>query len=326
MTLVRIIKSWTFPNLLRQTPGTDGRWGDIQFTLDAVERCDYVLVLNHLPYDTVVEVPPGHIWCMIQEPPLPAFRCFENGFPHYDRIFTQDRTREGPKFVHTHGSLPWHVGRDYDQLTSETPPTKTRNLSWITSNLGNHKGHRQRLTFLERLRESGVPFDLFGRGFNPIADKWDGLAPYRYAIAVENCSSVDYWTEKITDCFLAGTMPIYYGAANLADYFPRESFVWLDITDPDAPNRVAEIISSDLAERNRDAILEARRRVLEVHNFFPRLSGLIAEDLRNHRPSPHRRTELPAVTDSSGWTNRSPIERLSNAITRRIRRLARMAT
>ena len=31
-----------------------------------------------------------------------------------------------------------------------------------------------------------MPFDLFGRGFHPIADKWDGIAPYRYSIAFEN--------------------------------------------------------------------------------------------------------------------------------------------
>jgi hypothetical protein len=49
MTLVRIVKSWTSPALLRQTPGGSGRWGDCQFTLDPVERCDYLIGLNHIP-------------------------------------------------------------------------------------------------------------------------------------------------------------------------------------------------------------------------------------------------------------------------------------
>ncbi|MGC4071988.1 MAG: glycosyltransferase family 10 [Nibricoccus sp.] len=319
MTLVRIVKSWTKPDLLRQTPGGTGVLNDIRFTLDPVERCDYLIVLNHVPEKISVEVPPENIWCFIQEPPLSAYRCFEKGFPHYSRVFTQDPRLRGRKFVHTHGSLPWHVGRSYDELRASPPPEKTKDLAWITSNLGAHKGHRLRLQFLDRLRKSDVPFDLFGRGFNPVADKSDGLAAYRYAIAVENHSCPDYWTEKIADCYLAGAMPIYFGATNLKEFFPAGSFVWLDITDPDAPRRVAEIIASDQAEKNRDAIAEARRRVLEDHNLFPRLARLIADDLAN-RPKPaSRHVELPHIPDSSVYhLYHTPLQRLGHAISRRL--------
>ena len=30
-------------------------------------------------------------------------------------------------------------------------------------------------------------------------------------------------SEKIADCFLAWTMPIYYGCPRIAEYFPAES-------------------------------------------------------------------------------------------------------
>jgi hypothetical protein len=322
MTLVRIVKSWAKPDLLRQTPGGSGVWGDVRFTLDPVERCDYLLVLNHTPEAITVEVPPGHIWCMMQEPPLRAYRCFEKGFPFYSRIFTQDRRLRIEKFTHSHGSLPWHVNRTYDQLQDSPLPDKTKDLAWITSSLGAHKGHRLRLQFLDRLKKSAVPFDLFGRGFNPIADKWDGLAPYRYALAVENYAGPDYWTEKIADCFLAGTMPIYFGATNISDYFPKESYVWLDLNDPNAPRRVAEIIRSDLAEKNRDAIAEARRRVLEEHNLFPRLAHLIADDLvKNPAPASLRQT-IPYIPDYSAYyLKHTPLQRFSQAIARRFRRL-----
>jgi hypothetical protein len=214
------------------------------------------------------------------------------------------------------------VGRGYDELHAAPPPAKSRALSWITSNLGAHRGHKLRLDFLARLRASGVPFDLFGRGFNPVADKWDGLAPYRYAIAVENHSCPDYWTEKITDCFLAGTMPIYFGATNIAEYFPPESFAWLDITAPDAPHRVAEIIASDRAEKNRAALAEARRRVLEEHNFFPRFARLIAEDRVKNPARAARRTALPAVPDHSVyWLNHTPLQRAWHKVARRLRLL-----
>lgn len=321
MTLVHIAKSWPNPDLRRQTPGHKCVWGDCQFTLDTVERCDYLVVLNHIPRDMTVEVAPERIWAVMQEPPLPAYRCFEKGFRYYNRIITQDLRLQERKIIHSHGSLPWHVARSYDELTAMARPEKTRDLSWITSNLGMHKGHRLRLQFLDRLKAAAVPFDLFGRGFQPLPDKWDGIAPYRYAIAVENHSCEHYWTEKIADCFLAWTMPIYFGATKLADYFPAESYVWLDITDPAAPQRVAEVVRSNLAEKNRDAIAEARRRVLDEHNLFPRLARLIAEDLRSSRSSLPRKLHLPYVPDQSVYyASHTRWERIWHRVRRRLGR------
>src|SRR4051812_16709717 len=311
MTLVRIVKSWTSPDLMRQTPGGRGVWGDCQFTFDPVEHCDYLIALNHVPQEMTVEVARSNIWCVVQEPPDPSFEWISKGISHYGRVFTQDANLRGKRITQTHGSLPWHVNRTYDELRAAPPPAKTRDLSWITSNLAANAGHRRRLAFLARLQAARVNFDLFGRGFQPLPDKWDGLAPYRYALAVENHSAPHYWTEKIMDCFLAGTMPIYFGAPNIADYFPRESFVWLDIGDPDAPQQVAEIIRSDRAEKNREALAEARRRVLEVHQFFPRIAGLIAEDRASGRQQTPERIQLPAMPDLTNYyRSHTPCQRL----------------
>lgn len=174
----------------------------------------------------------------------------------------------GARRVCCQPALPWAVNRDYDFLKSSPPPDKTRHLSWITSNLRRLRGHRRRMTFLESLRAS-VDFDLFGRGFTPIDDKWDGLAPYRYSLAVENFRGPYYWTEKIIDPLLAWTMPIYYGCTNLDRYLPRGSFVAIDIDDPGAPRKVRETIGSDLCDRNRDAIAEARRLILDRYQLLP---------------------------------------------------------
>lgn len=320
MTLVRIVKSWLQPDLLRQTPGRAGNWNGVRFTLDPVERCDYLLALNHVPASLTVEVPRENIWCIVQEPPVPTNRWIEKGIPHYGRLLTQDPRLSGPKVTHAHGALPWHVGRTYDQLVRERVQPKTKALSWITSNLGVLEGHRRRLAFLDRLRRSGITFDLWGRGFTPLTDKWDGLAPYRYAIAIENHAAPHYWTEKIADCFLAGTMPLYFGARNLADYFPAESFVWIDIDDPRSPQRVAEVIASDRAERHREAVMEARRRVLDEHQLFPFAAKLIAEHQRSGTRSPAVRVALPAVPDlSSHYQQHGPVSRAWQALWRRLR-------
>lgn len=57
-------------------------------------------------------------------------------------------------------------------------------------------------------------------------NKMDTLKNYRFAICYESMGNVrGYITEKIFDCFAAGTVPIYLGATNIADYIPQNCFI-----------------------------------------------------------------------------------------------------
>jgi len=77
------------PGIMRQTPGSKGLWGDVQFTVKPVKKCDYVIVLNHPSQDTTVQCPEGHIWAVIQEPPADELRKKINkGDVTFNRIYT----------------------------------------------------------------------------------------------------------------------------------------------------------------------------------------------------------------------------------------------
>ena len=216
--LVRIVKNYPYPDLMRQTPGNSRVWNDIEFTTDPVDNCDYVIVLNHAVTDVTVNCPPGNVWAVMQEPPNETYRFMHRGNASFGRIYTQDLSLTNCRHIQTQPVLPWHVNRDYDFLIAAAPPEKTKSLSWVTGNGNAWKGHRVRMRFLEQIKDK-IPFNLYGRGFTPIADKWDGIAPYRYSIAFENFSSPHYWSEKIADCFLAWTMPIYFGCTRISEFF-----------------------------------------------------------------------------------------------------------
>jgi hypothetical protein len=78
-------------------------------------------------------------------------------------------------------------------------------------------------------------FDLYGRFWDPQEFKnWKGtvkskpgtLKQYRFCICYENMRDVKgYITEKIFDCFMAGCIPVYWGASNVTDYIPPECFI-----------------------------------------------------------------------------------------------------
>lgn len=62
-----------------------------------------------------------------------------------------------------------------------------------------------------------IPADLQG--------KREVMSDFKFAICFENCAFPGYVTEKIFDCFLAGCIPIYFGAPDIADFVPKESFI-----------------------------------------------------------------------------------------------------
>lgn len=194
-----------------------------------------------------------------------------------------------PKVVMSPPVLPWFVGYDYpdaggqpritldyDSLSANAFPPKEKLLSVITSDKAFTQGHINRLRFVERLREHyGDKVDIYGHGFRPVNDKWEALAPYKYHIVIENSSEPYYWTEKLSDCLLAGAFPLYYGCPNLSDYIPRSAYEPIDVLRPDDAFAVIDrAINDNLWEQRKDALMEAKRLMLDEYNMFEQIARL----------------------------------------------------
>ena len=102
---------------------------------------------------------------------------------------------------------------------------KTKLVSMISSNKGYTPGHRKRLEYVEKFKNQ---VDLYGTGFNTIERKEDGLRDYMFSINIENASYDTYFTEKLTDCFATGTIPIFYGCKSVVDYFNEDGIIFLE--------------------------------------------------------------------------------------------------
>jgi len=283
MPLVRIAKDWDWPDLLRQTPGGKGVWDGIRFTNEDVDECDALVILNNrMKLAVHAHCPPKRVWVLMQEPYVKGFTDWmAEGHEAFDRVYTNYTPSSDPKYVISQPALPWHVNRTFDELTTCAMPEKKRPLSWVVGNCRDLPGHMKRLAFLRIVQDDkSLDIDLFGRAVCYIEDKWDGLAQYRYSIAAENTSWTDYWTEKIADCFLTWTVPIYYGCNNLEKYFPADSFIRIDIEKPEqAIDIIKQTLRDDDWERRLPALEEARRRVLYEYQIFPYLTRLLHENL-----------------------------------------------
>lgn len=69
--------------------------------------------------------------------------------------------------------------------------------------------------------EHNVPFEI---GLTP-EDKLEFSKNYKFSLAVENTSRKGYVSEKIIEAWAAGTIPIYYGAEDIAEIFNEEAFI-----------------------------------------------------------------------------------------------------
>ena len=123
-----------------------------------------------------------------------------------------------PKFQYAlSNAAPWVEDRQIFE--------KNQLVSMISSNKSMVPGHRKRLEFVNKFKDQ---VHLYGRGFRDLAAKEDGLKDYMFSVAVENAVYDTYFTEKLTDCFATGTIPVFYGCKGVAEYFNEDGIIFLD--------------------------------------------------------------------------------------------------
>jgi glycosyltransferase involved in cell wall biosynthesis len=116
---------------------------------------------------------------------------------------------------------------------------KNKLVSFVTSNKRFTDWHRFRVECVDYLLQNNQKFDLYGVGYNEINGKILGLKDYYFSIAIENGDLKNYFTEKILDCFLTGTIPIYKGCPNIEDYFDKNGIITFNDKE-----ELSEIISN----------------------------------------------------------------------------------
>jgi hypothetical protein len=179
----------------------------------------------------------------------------------YEVVLASDR-----KFCMLHPNIVYHPAGSNLPWVPESRYgiyRKTRMCSMFASTKKMVEAHRYRQRVAERLRHK---LDLYGGacgsprigGNGPSPDKSDGLIPYRFQVVIENASADLYYTEKITDCFATGTVPIYWGAPTIDELFDSDGIIRFDDDfDPDA-------LGEDLYYSMMPAIRENFRRVQEL--------------------------------------------------------------
>ncbi len=133
----------------------------------------------------------------------------------------------------------------------EVDTTKTATASLIASARKDLKGHLLRHEIVAWLRENpAIDVDVMGRGYKPFDRKSDGLAPYRYSVVIENVREPSYFTEKLIDCLLCKTVPIYWGAPDIGEFFDTRGMLICESAD-DIKTALARLTTVDYDSMSR---------------------------------------------------------------------------
>ena len=185
----------------------------------------------------------------------------KRNYLHYVRIFDAI-------FTHNKEMLDLHRKFKYAPLYGSWIPEpklyeKTKLVSMICSNKVMCAGHQHRLSWAQKLQGS---VDFYGRGFNDIESKEEGLSDYMFSVAIENASYESYFTEKVQDCFSTGTIPIYYGAPDIGKFFNPDGII--SLTDDFDVSKLTSEMYYDKIDAVKENLEIVRDQLINEDNIY----------------------------------------------------------
>lgn len=216
----------------------------------------------------------------------------------FHTVFTWDLNllRKNPSYTHINVPLGAEPQTYRNNLFSDFSFAEKRFLVAVSRN---RWSYMPQSTYPIRKRayryfERAFPeqFDLYGKGWNApcifyekwfgyprfsswrgeIDDTWDAkvhkIAKFKFALCFENnASQPGYISEKITDCFCARCVPVYYGAKGTEKLIPRDA--WIDLRDFQNFDALARFIES-MDEVRYNEYISAIDRFMQSEqlNFF----------------------------------------------------------
>ena len=118
---------------------------------------------------------------------------------------------------------------------------KQPKVSCITGRKAQTDGHVFRLALYRNQKHIEAPITWYRSskddpvipvvGYNNplLGDSKDDLfLDYQYSVVIENTRQNNYFTEKLLDCLITKTIPIYYGCPNISNWFDTRGWIILD--------------------------------------------------------------------------------------------------
>jgi len=254
------------------------RWED---SLKDITHIDFSLFYDYQPNQTELQLSPINIF--IANEPNEYFGNHTFAVKNYEAfsfILTWSNLilNNTPNSILSLYGESWWRDESYDYI----PIDKEFKVSFLRGNLLKLQGHVYRFELFDRQNEIKTPIQFWdsigqrGGDFKEWrADKVNSFRPYQYAMCIENTSRENYFSEKITDCILNKTIPIYYGCSNIGDFYNKEGI--LQVKNADEMVKVINELTPEYYDSLSDIIEENYQRALKYKDYVGNVKNQIVD-------------------------------------------------
>lgn len=154
------------------------------------------------------------------------------------------------------------------RMKDETYREKDRDLSILSSDKTMCELHRFRLELARMCKREGLA-DTYGRfdGGEYVQSVDETLDRYRFSLIIENDISDYYFSERLTSCFAAQTIPVYLGARKIAEFFDIDGMILLEKPDLEEAKQKIRECTRENYEARLPSVFRNYERVREYVNM-----------------------------------------------------------
>jgi len=240
-------------------------------------------IINDFP----VEPSSLHRLIYLQSEPEAIVRSREfllKNFKRFYRILTYDAEvlRSCPNAVHYAVGGCWVHPEDREKMNTEE---KQFAMSTLVGTKMWSEGHMFRGQLYNRQEEiESIPYTFYRSGrtgaipertHNPVFvwdSKFELFRTYQYSIAIENSRQENYFTEKLIDCFVTKTIPIYWGCPNIGMFFRTDGMILLETSTFEEFKAKVDQLTPDTYAAKKEAIEENYHRALHYVSVFENIN------------------------------------------------------
>lgn len=153
------------------------------------------------------------------------------------------------------------------------------------------KAHEFRqLIYTNQQKFDSKRFIFFRSGISPIlpsiqnnpilspehSSKFALFFEFQFSLIIENTRERHCYTEKLIDCLITKTIPIYYGCENIQDYFDTTGWILIENESVDEIIEKCKVIDEEYYNKYKKVIESNYRKVLTIIDKYKQLNEVLA--------------------------------------------------
>lgn len=181
-----------------------------QYLIDNYSKYEYIFTYNK----NVLDACPNAVKCLFGTSWIPK--------NIYESI---DVSKKTCKVSSITGGKDWAIGHKFRHYLYDNQSNLSKDITWFVSSQYPVKDIRN----------------------NPMihSSKFELFETFQFSIVIENSQQINYFTEKIIDCLITKTIPIYWGCPNVDEYFDTTGWIMLDTTDIESFKQKIQVITPE---------------------------------------------------------------------------------